>query len=461
VSAVLEPGTVVDGVRVEARIHSGGMADIYRVSGPDLGFPLLMKVPRLGPTEPASAVVSFEVERMVHAALKGKHVPRFVAAGDVTRRPHLVMELVEGKSLAEWVERAPLPPDEVARLGAAIATALDSVHLQEAIHLDLKPGNVIIRPDGDAVLVDFGLAHHAHYPDLLAEEFRHPMGSAPYIAPEQVMGDRSDPRSDLFALGVVLYQLATGVLPFGAPASVGGLRKRVTHEPEPPRALVPSLPEWLQEVILHCLEPDPAARYASAAQVAFDLTHPEQVPVGARGARTHRAGGLLKRWFKAAGREMGAGARPAPGASILVAAVATGHTNEALFQAQREAVKQLMEAGGHTRVACVTAIRPSAELGGSAPDETATSQRIKHLVLLRHWAEPLQLEGARISFHVLESADPAGAIVEYARTNHVDHIVIGAPPSDLPLKAIVGTVATKVATAAPCTVTLVRPRAAG
>ena len=108
--------------------------------------------------------------------------------GDLARTPYLVMERVEGRSLKEWAERAPLPPRRWRGSAPRVATAIHALHLQDAIHLDLKPSNVIVRPDGEAVLIDFGLAHHAHYPDLLAEEFRRPIGTAPYISPEQVLG---------------------------------------------------------------------------------------------------------------------------------------------------------------------------------------------------------------------------------------------------------------------------------
>ncbi|HSN16153.1 MAG TPA: serine/threonine-protein kinase, partial [Anaeromyxobacteraceae bacterium] len=270
----LEIGATLEGFRIEQQVHSGGMAVLYRVSRPGAEFPLLMKVPRLGHGEPASSLISFEVEQMVLEALKGPHVPRFVAKGDLARFPFIVMEHVEGKSLQEWTARAPIPAEEVARVGVAIAEALLSIHLQDAIHLDLKPSNVMVRPDGQAVLVDFGLAHHGYFPDLLAEEYRRPIGSAPYISPEQVAGGRSDPRSDLFSLGVVLYELATGQLPFGTPTSEGGIRQRLWRVPVAPRALVPGVPEWLQEVILRCLEVDAGQRYPSASQVAFDLSHP-------------------------------------------------------------------------------------------------------------------------------------------------------------------------------------------
>jgi nucleotide-binding universal stress UspA family protein len=487
VAALLDPGTELDGYRIEAQIHSGGMAVIYDVSGPDAGFPLLMKVPRLGHGEPAESVVSFEVEQMVLSALTGPHVPRLVASGDLARQPYLVMEHVQGKVLKEWTDRAPIPPAEVAALGSAVATALHSIHLQEAIHLDLKPSNVIVRPDGEAVLVDFGLAHHAHYPDLLAEELQAPMGSAPYIAPEQVMGVRWEPRSDVFALGALLYELATGRVPFGSPTTRGALRQRLWRDPPPPRAIVRDVPEWLQEVILRCLEPDARDRYPSAAQAAFDLANPEQVRVGPRGRKLRRDGrvAVFKRWVKAAGFEPGEGPEPTArlaGPSIVLVAIATQHSDEAQLDALREAVRRLRAAGGDQRFACVTVIKPSPELGGSSEDETATSQRIRHLVLLRHWAEPLGLGAGEISFHAVESTDPAEAILKYARMNQVDHIVIGAPPREVPLRGmlgtvqsavssdaapepmqlfrLLGTVSTKVAAEAPCSVTVVRARRA-
>ncbi len=464
-STGLHPGDLVDGFTVGERLHAGGMGVLYRCAPPpdrpDLDVPLLIKVPRLGPGEPSESVVTYEVEVTVHSALQGPHVPRFVAAGDLARQPYLVMERIEGRSLKDWVDRAPIPPEEVAVLGASIATAIHSLHAQEVVHLDVKPSNVIIRPDGTAVMVDFGLARHGHFPDLLAEEFHHPMGSGPYISPEQVLGVRWDPRSDLFALGVILYQLAVGEYPHGAPTSQGGLRRRLWHLPRSPRRIRPEVPEWLQEVIMRCLEAQAASRYASAAQVASDLTNPDQVTVTERGRRLRRpgVGALLKRWIMAAGYEPSPLDRPSQhlvSAAIVLAAVATQHKSEPRFQALREVVRRLMAVDPDRRLTCVTVIRPSSDLGGGPEAEAGTSQRIKHLVLLRNWAEPLGLPPERLSYHVIESNDPAGALLEYARLNQVEHLVIGAPPADVPLKGTF--VSTRVAAEAACSVTVVRPR---
>ena len=161
-----------------------------------------MKIPRLGAGERAVNVISFEVCRTVLGALaQGPHHPTLVAYGDVETTPYLVMEYVEGARLDDWVGRAPLAPEEIARLGSALALALHDLHRQDVVHLDLKPTNVLYRASGEAVLIDFGLAHHSHYPDLLAEELRFPVGNWVYMAPEQVLGVRCDPRSDISRSG--------------------------------------------------------------------------------------------------------------------------------------------------------------------------------------------------------------------------------------------------------------------
>ena len=144
-------------------------------------------------------------------------MPRFVAKGDFTRQPYIVMEHIAGDSLRARFDAAPLPLDEVVQIGAKVATALHDLHRQHVVHLDVKPSNIMFRPTGEAVLVDFGLSRHDLLPDLLDEEFELPMGTGPYMSPEQVQFVRNDPRSDLFALGVMLYHLATGERPFGSP----------------------------------------------------------------------------------------------------------------------------------------------------------------------------------------------------------------------------------------------------
>lgn len=458
----LEPGAGLDGFTLGERIHGGTMALIFRAARPDCAFPLVIKVPRLGHGEPGASVISYEVERMMLERLSSPHVPRFVAAGDLERQPYIAMEYIEGRPLSEWEARAPLPAEEVARLGMAIAAAAHSIHLQEGIHLDLKPSNVIIRPSGEVVLLDFGLAHHAQLPDLLAEQFRRPIGTAPYISPEQVLGVRCDPRSDIFAAGVILYQLATGRLPYGAPDSPRGMRARIYRDPTPPRKLVPAMPEWLQEIILRCLEPDAGKRYASAAQLAFDLGHPDQVAITERGRRMRPAGWRTRfgRWLRMAGYE------PAPcpppstqvaTARIILVAVATRNENEARGRAIADAVRRVVAGERECRIVCVTVVKPVPDWGTSNPDETSARQTLRYLVELRQWAAALELPQDRLSYHVLESNDPAAALIDYVRANHVDQVVVGAPRIvGRPFRQWTSSVAGRIAAEAPCSVTVVR-----
>ncbi len=455
----LQPGDRVDAFRVVERIHSGGMGVVYRIESPDADPPLVLKVPRFARGEPASSLISYETEATVLRALRGPHAPRLVASGDLETQPYLAMERIDGTVLREWVEKAPLPAPEVARLGAAVATALHAIHQQDAIHLDVKPSNVIIRPSGEAVLIDFGLARHARHPDLLSEESLPPAGSAPYVSPEQLRGDRSDPRSDVFALGAVLYELATARLPFGSPSTHGALRARAYRDPVPPRAGGTAVPEWLQEVILRCLEPRPRDRYATAAQVAFDLSHPDRVAITERGRRTRRSGPVatFRRWIGAAGLDPVAPEPPArpPGAPIVMIAISTSR-GSAGFAALRAGLGRVVVRERGARVACVTVVKPVPALGTATDGGNAAQLRLEHLKVLRAFAAPLRLAPERVSMHVLESNDPAEALIHYARVNRVDHVVIGAPPPDVPALSRASTVSMRVAVEVPCTVTLVR-----
>ncbi len=292
--SALQPGAVVDGFVLQERIAVGGMGAVWSVTHPDWSLPLVLKVPFLGAGADVSTILAYETEEMILRRLEGRHVPRFVAAGDLRRLPYIVMERVEGPVLESRLGKDAFTADETARIGARIAAALVDLHRQHVVHLDLKPGNVVLAERG-AVLIDFGLARHDELPDLLGEESDVPMGTPATISPEQLLGDRSRPESDIFALGCVLYELATAEKPFGEPVSVSGQKRRLYVPPAPPRALNAKVPRWLQEIILKCLEVDPADRYANAGQLLFDLRHPDQVPLTARADRTGRELGLLER----------------------------------------------------------------------------------------------------------------------------------------------------------------------
>ena len=464
----LEPGTELDGFCIGNCLHAGGMAHIYEVSYADqrpAPFPMVMKVPRMTAGDGAENIVGFEVEHQLLQVLHGRHVPRFVAAGDLVTLPYLVMEHVPGQTLqhlldAHTEQRTRPSPQEIAQLGAAVERAAHSLHQQNTCHLDLKPANVLMHPDGHAVLLDFGLSCHAHYPDLLAEELRKAVGSPAWIAPEQVVGVRGDPRSDIFAIGVMLYELATGELPFGNPATDGGMRQRLWMDPPPPRRLRPETPAWLQEVVLRCLEPVAAQRYPSASHLAFDLENPEHVKITARGQQLRGTSFFthLKRWVRAAGMHY----QPSPLPSqqieevpILMVAVPHHEASDATLYSLRQAVARSLGLRPGARLAVVTVISPN-QTSSTESASSETSLHRQYLTLLRQWAQPLNLEGHQTSYHVLEASDVANALVRYAEGNQVSMIVMGAATHGLQMQRFVATVPIKVAMDAPCTVILVK-----
>ncbi len=460
----LKPGLVIDGFELIAPLHEGGMATLWRVTHRDHTMPLLMKLARIGYGEAATQIVGFEVERMILPQLKGPYTPQFIAAGDYHDQPWLVMEHLAGETLRPLLDKAPLPPQQVATLGALTATAIHALHQQQVIHLDIKPSNLLHRSgganDGIVALIDFGLSHHAHLPDLLAEQFRVPIGTAPYIAPEQVLGQRDDPRSDLFALGVTLYHLATGERPFGNPGSPAGLRRRLYRDPTPPRVLRPGIPRWLQEVILRCLEVDPDARHATAAQLAHDLQHPEQVQLTQRADRSHRDGRLtvIQRWWKFQGRDRvthKAISDHLDHAPLLMVAIDLKHEDAALCAALRGNLQRIISTFPQSRLACVTVMR-TARIGlDSNLDAQGRNRHVKRLLALRDWIRPLGLDEHRVTVHVLEHSDPAHALLDYARDNGVDQLIMGAR-GVTGVRRILGSVSARVVAEAPCTVTVVR-----
>ncbi|TDP84861.1 serine/threonine protein kinase [Aquabacterium commune] len=476
--AKLQPGDRIDGFVLKERLHQGGMATVWDVTEVDAQgqpcprtldargqpLPLIMKIPRIKGGEDPASIVGFEVEQMVMPSLKGTHVPRVVAKGDFTRQPYIVMERIGGDSLRPRLDQAPLPFEEVADIGQRVALALHDLHKQHLVHLDVKPSNIMFRPTGEAVLVDFGLSRHDQLPDLLEEEFSLPMGTGPYISPEQVQFVRKDPRSDLFALGVMLYHLTTGERPFGNPSSVSGLRKRLYTDPVPPRAHRSETPLWLQEVILRCLEVQPELRYQTGAQLALDLQHPEQIPLTTRAERMATGSTLstVKRWFKA----MGAEPKSEDGANqhverspIIMVAVGIKNSTPALDKKLLGTVRRIMQMEPGARLACVSVMK-TARIGmDTLVDDQGNSLHVQQLVAIKHWARPLQqqlqMDEHRLTFHVLEAPDTASAIVEFATKNQVDHIVMGARGNST-LRRYLGSVSAQVVAEAECSVTVVR-----
>lgn len=457
----IRQGATIDGFLVGELIHKGGMATLRAATRSDIRMPLLMKIPTMLEGDDPAAIVSFEMEQMILPRLSGIHVPTFVAAGDFSIHPYIVMERIGGQTLLRRLDDLPLPYAEVAAIGAKVAVALDDLHRQNVVHLDVKPSNIVMRETtGEAALVDFGLAHHDQLPDLMGEEFRLPYGTAPYMAPEQILGDRRDARSDLFALGVLLYFFSTGVRPFGDPKGKRRLHRRLWRDPVPPRQRRADYPPWLQEIVLRCLEVDPSHRHPTASQLAFDLSHPEEVKLTGRSERLRQDSfsAVIRRRFhpefaRAAPRT--AVLAQLSSAPIVAVAVDLAEGQEPLHEALRLTVTRILETVPNARFACLNVLKQHRIAIDTTLDEEGRSKHLRRLVELKHWAQPLAALENRTTFHVLEGTDPAAALLEYVRTNRVDHVVIGARASSA-LRTLLGSVSQEVVAKAPCTVTVVR-----
>jgi nucleotide-binding universal stress UspA family protein len=239
------------------------------------------------------------------------------------------------------------------------------------------------------------------------------------------------------------------------------MRDRLWREPPPPRAINPGVPPWLQEIILHCLETDASARYQSAAHIALDLRHPEQVAQSARAARTEGPAFLpqFKRWWRArresysiATQQASGGTRPV----VVLVAVDTEHPDDERHSPLQWTTRQIISLNPEYRLMCVSVIRSVPLGGGEGAAQTPTGKHLEHKMRLRQWVEPLKLPASRISLHVVEAANAADTLLDLARTNHVNLIVLGAP---VPSKKTLGwwrSAASTVTANAPCSVHVVR-----
>lgn len=454
-------GLEIDGFTLGEKLHTGGFATIWEVTHPDHDLHMVMKVPTILDGDDGPTIVGFEVEQMIMPRLTGPHVPKVIGIGGFDVMPYIVTEKIEGGSFLSVFQQAPLPLSDVIESGARMVAAVADLHRQHVIHLDLKPENFLQRKTGEMVLVDYGLSRHDQLPDLLAEEFTIPMGTYPFIAPEQYLRCRDDPRSDLFALGAMLYALATGRNPWGTPQRLRGVRKRLWRDPEPPRAIRPEIPEWLQEIILRALSVDPMRRYQTAAQLAFDLAHPQQVTLTARALKTRRDGWLQvwDRWrvmrkLRRFDAPVSVAAQLAS-VPIIVVAVDLSPEGERLAEVLRAAVKRMLTIEPDARIACVNVIK-TARIGiDQGTDDQGNNLHVMRLVQLKAWAEGIELPDHRLTYTVLEGPDPGLAIIDYATANHVDHIMMGARGYST-TRRYLGSVSAKVVAEARCSVTVIR-----
>ena len=277
----LAPRTRLGPYEIVAPLGRGGMGEVYRARDTRLGRDVALKVLPSGTVSGEEDRLRFEREARTVSRLSHPNVCPLFDVGREGDTPFLVMELLEGETLAARLARGPLPLDAVLRHGAEIAAALAAAHARGIVHRDLKPANVMLTPTG-ARLMDFGLARafsHAGE-DTLAPTGEASLaltatgvvvGTVPYMAPEQIRGGTPDARTDLFALGAVLHEMATGVRAFGGSSEASVMSAVLTHEPPAISSLVPDTPPPLDRIVARCLAKDPAARWASAADLEFQL----------------------------------------------------------------------------------------------------------------------------------------------------------------------------------------------
>ncbi len=268
-------GDTFDGLTLIRRIGSGGMGDVWEANDPGLDRRVAVKVILPTLVGNPTAVRRFAREARAYAAVEHPNVLTVHSVGEFDGRPYLVMPLLEGETLSARLRREPaLPPEEVLRIGRAVAAGLDALHARGLIHRDVKPANIWLSADGSVKVLDLGLARPGD--GLLDGE---PIsfdgvvvGTPAYMSPEQADGREVGPRSDLFSLGVVLYQSATGTNPFAAPSIMAALSALATRTPEPPSDLRPGLPAGVDDLVLGMLaKPAEQRTPGTAAEVAKRL----------------------------------------------------------------------------------------------------------------------------------------------------------------------------------------------
>jgi Tol biopolymer transport system component len=314
----LQPGHRLGPYEIVELRGKGGMGEVYRARDTRLERDVALKVL---PTELSEDEVfrrRFEREAKTISQLQHPNVCTLHDVGSQDGVDYLVMEFLEGETLQDRIARGPLAIDEALRIGSEVAEGIEAAHRGGVVHRDLKPGNVVLTTGGAKVL-DFGLARDtgsvavidteaATMPATITEE-GHLVGTMPYMAPEQLQGSQVDARSDIWALGCLLYEMATGTRPFGGPSRADLIASILGTEPEPPTRRQPLAPRHFDHVVKRCLEKDPERRWQSARDVGLELLSPAEVPENPE---------------PSPGRRIAAPAAAALGVLILLAGLALG-----------------------------------------------------------------------------------------------------------------------------------------
>jgi serine/threonine protein kinase len=302
----LAPGPpAIPGYEFTGTLGEGGMGVVFRARDIDLDRPVAIKMVLADVYDRPDRLLRFHLEACAAAGLSHANIVPIFDFGQADGRPYLVMELVEGGSLADRLKAGPADPAWAAGVVEQVARAVHHIHAHRLIHRDLKPANVLLTTDGNPKVTDFGLAKRLAGDDPRLTDRDTVVGTACYMSPEQARGGAAalGPATDVYALGAILYECLTGRPPFCARTYALTLTQVLTEDPRRPADLVPGLPADLEAVALKCLEKDPARRYPAAAEVADDLARflrGESVH-----ARPQTTADVHARWADRAGFKLG------------------------------------------------------------------------------------------------------------------------------------------------------------
>ncbi|MFO7899367.1 MAG: protein kinase, partial [Planctomycetota bacterium] len=268
--APLRAGERIGPYQIETLIGKGGMGAVYLAHDRSLDRRVAIKVlPQrfLGDRE---VVARFHREALALAKLRHPNLMHIYKVGSHGGRPFFAMEYVKGRTVEALIKQTGrIRPPQAAHIAAEVMSALDKVHRAAIVHRDIKPGNIMIDEDGRAILMDFGLARQESDIGLTADHTV--LGTPRYMSPEQAKGERVDPRSDIYSLGCVIYEMVTGRPPFRGKSALEVLRKHIESTVPPPSELADDVPPGLDEVIARATAKRPDDRYQSVAEMAADL----------------------------------------------------------------------------------------------------------------------------------------------------------------------------------------------
>ena len=278
----IQPGDQLDHYQINDVVATSGMATVFRARDLDTGRLVAIKVPHPEIESDPALYDRFLREEEIGQKIDHPGVMKVLANPDRSQ-VYMVMEWIDGRLLRQILnEEKKLPVERAVKLTVRICDALEHIHANGVVHRDLKPENIMVDNQDNIRLIDFGIAGNAGSRRLTFANFSRNMGTPDYISPEQVRGKRGDARSDVYSLGVMLYEMLTGKVPFSGPNAFAVMNDRLVNQIVPPRNLDPSITPQLQEILYRALEREPKNRYHSAREFAHDLEHQNEVGVAAR-----------------------------------------------------------------------------------------------------------------------------------------------------------------------------------